>query len=693
MKRPLGSMISSRSKKVACTVSAAALMLGVSSAATVGLHFQCSYSCGASAYGGFPVTLTAFGVPPSQWENLLPTGTGYGSCVWVAPGYETNEIIDTTTSTNGLNPLPNGSVDVTWFANCANFSGFFGYGDLGYAPPPTYGHPNNPPPNPIPSGESQVYLTFLRDGVNFGPNTSGSPAPYGSADNPLEAYYTVDVTGLKTLFTNTPFVVELIASSDSMQTLTNAFVIDPTNSITNSVSYPSTPSPVDDGSAPWLRGTGGGLSTGSGTFTNIDHIRIISAHPQHGGTGPPPTGYDHAGTIAGFIITDKPVVSMSPQSVPTAEPGDTVQLSAYAIGVPPLSYQWRFNGQPIPGATTVSNTISTISAGTAGNYDLVVSNAYGSATSQVAAVGEFIGQNPTTGDNVVYDSNPDNAQHDGLNMGATWAASNTDGTITRTGVMSFVALDTNGISVADNEVFDGTNGTVTMWLRSAGTDETAPGNNGASLFCRPNSTSANDFIIYQSDGSPGQIALSAPGGDNAFNSSAGISDNNWHFVAVTFDSTASGVAAIYIDGALDSTNSNTGSWSAPTGEPVQIGYTSDPAWRSYNGALDDVRYYSVKLTASEISAIFASGNSGALADPTDLQMQFNFTSAPGSALVLTWGDSSAILQSAPTVTGPWTDLTGTTSPYTVVPAASQQFFRFRYISHTPQTWVSNPYLM
>src|SRR5580658_3488766 len=105
MKRPLGSMISSRSKKVACTVSAAALMLGVSSAATVGLHFQCSYSCGASAYGGFPVTLTAFGVPPSQWENLLPTGTGYGSCVWVAPGYETNEIIDTTTSTNGLTPL------------------------------------------------------------------------------------------------------------------------------------------------------------------------------------------------------------------------------------------------------------------------------------------------------------------------------------------------------------------------------------------------------------------------------------------------------------------------------------------------------------------------------------------------------------------------------------------------------------
>ena len=34
----------SRTKKIACTVSAAALMLGVSSAATVGLHFQCNYT-------------------------------------------------------------------------------------------------------------------------------------------------------------------------------------------------------------------------------------------------------------------------------------------------------------------------------------------------------------------------------------------------------------------------------------------------------------------------------------------------------------------------------------------------------------------------------------------------------------------------------------------------------------------------
>src|ERR1700733_8117846 len=85
MKRPYGSMNSSRNKKVACTVSAAALMLGVSSAATVGLHFQVNY-CDSQDYTGFPVTLTAFGIPPSGWQNLTPMDTGYGCGAYPQPG-------------------------------------------------------------------------------------------------------------------------------------------------------------------------------------------------------------------------------------------------------------------------------------------------------------------------------------------------------------------------------------------------------------------------------------------------------------------------------------------------------------------------------------------------------------------------------------------------------------------------------
>src|SRR5271168_1204238 len=172
MKNLRSSFPSSRDKKIACTISAAALMLGVSSAATVGLHFQENY-CGSYAYSGYPITLTAFGIAPSSWENLTPMDTGYGVCSGPL-GYTLSEEIGTTVTNSFLNPLPNGSITVTWFGPTANFTPFAGYaGAL-----PNYLEPGGPAGalavsnNPA-SGEEQVYATFIRDGLNFGPG-SGS---------------------------------------------------------------------------------------------------------------------------------------------------------------------------------------------------------------------------------------------------------------------------------------------------------------------------------------------------------------------------------------------------------------------------------------------------------------------------------------------------------------------------------------
>jgi len=234
-----------RARQVACTVSAAALMLGVSEAATMGLHFQENY-CGSAAYSGFPVTLTAFGIATNGWENLTPMDTGYGACTNPQMIYTLNELISTSTSTDGLNPLPNGSLNVTWSANGANFSGFAGYGGA-----PAYGYDGDPPV-PIPTGEWQIYSTFLRDGVNFGViDDAAHGAPNGDNTQPA---YLVDITGLKSVFTNSPFVIELIAASDSMQTLTNAFIIDATASTTNSVIYPNTALPFRDEGGPAVNG-------------------------------------------------------------------------------------------------------------------------------------------------------------------------------------------------------------------------------------------------------------------------------------------------------------------------------------------------------------------------------------------------------------------------------------------------------
>ncbi|MCL5096739.1 MAG: cadherin-like domain-containing protein [Candidatus Omnitrophica bacterium] len=48
----------------------------------------------------------------------------------------------------------------------------------------------------------------------------------------------------------------------------------------------------------------------------------------------------------------------------------------------------------------------------------------------------------------------------------------------------------------------------------------------------------------------------------------------------------------------------------------------------------------------------------------------------GAEVILSW-PGNGLLQSAPTVTGPWTDVTGATSPLTVTPVENQRFYRVR----------------
>lgn len=66
--------------------------------------------------------------------------------------------------------------------------------------------------------------------------------------------------------------------------------------------------------------------------------------------------------------------------------GDTVTFSVAASGSAPLSYQWRYNGGNISGATTASYVISNVQATQAGSYTVVVANQGGSVTSAAAVL-------------------------------------------------------------------------------------------------------------------------------------------------------------------------------------------------------------------------------------------------------------------------------------------------------------------
>lgn len=66
--------------------------------------------------------------------------------------------------------------------------------------------------------------------------------------------------------------------------------------------------------------------------------------------------------------------------------GQSVGFTVSAGGTGPLSYQWRFNGASIGGATSSVLALSGVQTNQAGDYTVVVTNSIGSVTSQVATL-------------------------------------------------------------------------------------------------------------------------------------------------------------------------------------------------------------------------------------------------------------------------------------------------------------------
>ncbi|MCC6233925.1 MAG: immunoglobulin domain-containing protein, partial [Verrucomicrobiales bacterium] len=90
-------------------------------------------------------------------------------------------------------------------------------------------------------------------------------------------------------------------------------------------------------------------------------------------------------TLTGLNSTLPPSIVVHPQSQ-TAAPEASIVLTVGANGSGPLSYQWRRNGVAIPGATGVSLNLPRLTEVDFGTYDVVVSNAAGSSTSDPASL-------------------------------------------------------------------------------------------------------------------------------------------------------------------------------------------------------------------------------------------------------------------------------------------------------------------
>ena len=93
----------------------------------------------------------------------------------------------------------------------------------------------------------------------------------------------------------------------------------------------------------------------------------------------------NAGPASATTLFNPPIILTPPQSQNLFN-GQTAVFNVAATGTGPLSYQWRFGGVPIPGATATNYTIASVQTTNSGAYSVVVSNAASTVTSSNATL-------------------------------------------------------------------------------------------------------------------------------------------------------------------------------------------------------------------------------------------------------------------------------------------------------------------
>jgi len=107
----------------------------------------------------------------------------------------------------------------------------------------------------------------------------------------------------------------------------------------------------------------------------------------------PPVGGNRTTAILGVsgqVMPATVAIAKQPLSATNNNPALPVTFSVVAMGDPTLGYQWYSgnpgSGTPLPGQTGTSLWLSSVQPSDAGNYYVVVTNSFSSATSQVATL-------------------------------------------------------------------------------------------------------------------------------------------------------------------------------------------------------------------------------------------------------------------------------------------------------------------
>jgi hypothetical protein len=309
--------------------------------------------------------------------------------------------------------------------------------------------------------------------------------------------------------------------------------------------------------------------------------------------------------VATLTVRFPPSIVQQPQSRSIFVGSNTV-FSVTASGDAPLGYQWYFANSPILAATNATLNLTSVLPGQSGDYYVVVSNAFGLATSAiatltvspcVAAPSGLIAS--WKGEGNAFDAVGDN--HGTLANGATFAPGKVGAAIQFDGADDLVRIP-NSASLRVSNV------TVEAWVKA-----NAPPGAYRYVLSKSYQAGIGSYALY-SGANGGLVFYIASGGISIQTPAASpaIWDANFHHVAGTFDGQA---VRLYVDGFLIGSN--------PFSQPINYGTNVlngdllighfDPGSAfsfGWPGIIDEISLYNRALSGSEVAAIYAAGSLG-----------------------------------------------------------------------------------
>jgi len=346
-------------------------------------------------------------------------------------------------------------------------------------------------------------------------------------------------------------------------------------------------------------------SSSSGTFSPLNIPAGLSVSYSNSGVYLSVTG----------AVALAPAIAVQPTNATTPYAGSAA-FSVAATGMTPLSYQWFQNGSPlsdggvIAGSASPSLALNGVTDNNAGNYSVIITNAYGSVTSSVVSLtvlnctapapglvswwpGEGNALDIVSGNNGILNGKVTYAN------GEVGQAFSFDGSSGWVDVPNVAALNPTGpfsvecwVKASSQQFFpqvlvvDKSHGWTdgTGWAIQTGTDGTAA-------------------FFYGTGGNSG-----SPANFHGVSTLTSILDNQWHHLAGVWTGTE---IRIYEDGVLQNTLPLT-TPPANNTRDVEIGRSwggGSPS-RFFHGLIDEVSIYNAALTANEIAAIYGAGAAG-----------------------------------------------------------------------------------